>query len=117
MLLKLNDNKILSGIIIVLLLFFLIVFKFTGLKLIGGFILVFVLPLYLLLDLFNFSLLERIVYAFFLGAGVIPTFVYYLGLLISFKLSIFVVVSLLILARILVKKHKLFTSPQQPQNQ
>ncbi len=94
-LLKLNNKKLLMGTIAVISLFFLIFFKFTGLRLLLGIIFIFILPVYLILDYLKFSSLERIIYSFFLGMGIIPTLVYYMGLVISFRLSI--IIALIIL--------------------
>jgi hypothetical protein len=93
--LKLNNKKLLMGTIAVISLFFLIFFKFTGLRLLLGIIFIFILPVYLILDYLKFSSLERIIYSFFLGMGIIPTLVYYMGLVISFRLSI--IIALIIL--------------------
>ena len=103
---KLGNKEVLIGIGIIFTLFFLIFFEFTGLRFILSFIIFFILPTYLLLSLFNFNSLEKLVYSFFIGMGIIPTLVYYPGLFISFRASMAIVFVAMLLIWFLVKKRQ-----------
>jgi len=67
--------------------------------------LLFVVPLYLILDNFDLGQDEKIVFSFFLGVGIFPSLVYWLGLFISFRLSIFITFVLLIVVGFVVRKY------------
>ena len=100
------DNKITSIIILVLIASFSFIFLgFTGFKTIFGMLLVFFLPFYLILDNFDLSRSEKVIFAFFIGAGIFPAIVYWLGVFISFRLAILItLIILLVIAYSLKKK-------------
>lgn len=101
------DDKVTIGIILVLIALFSFIFLgFVGFKVIFGMILVFFLPFYLILDKFNLSRSEKVIFALFLGVGLFPVPVYWLGVLISFRLAIAISFVLLILVGFLLKKKK-----------
>jgi len=101
------DDKITLGIILLLIALFSFIFLgFIGFKVIFGMLLVFFLPFYLILDKFDLSRSEKVIFALFLGFGLFPVIVYWLGVLISFRLAITVSFVLLILAGFLIKKIK-----------
>lgn len=93
---KVGNREIMIGISVMFLIVFSILFGFTGLRFIFGFLAVIILPLYLILDRFKFTTLEKVVYSFFLGIGLVSTLVYYLGILISFRVAIGVVFVVLV---------------------
>lgn len=100
-------NNLIIGIIIVILLFFFILFSLTGLKLIIGIGLLYILPFYLILDKFDLDKTEKLVFAFFIGIGIFPAIVYYLGLLFnSIRVAIAVTFVLLIVIGLILKKLK-----------
>ena len=101
------DYKTTVGIILVLIaLFSFIFFGFTGFKVIFGMLLVFFLPFYLILDNFNISRSEKVIFSFFIGIGIFPALVYWLGVLISFKLAIVISFILFISLGFILKKFK-----------
>jgi len=69
-----------------------------------GIILLFIVPIYFILDNFDLGQDEKIVFSFFLGVGIFPSLVYWLGLFISFRLSIFIAFVVLIVVGLLVRK-------------
>lgn len=100
-------NKITVLIILGLIaLFSLIFLGFTGFKVMFGMLLVFFLPFYLILDNFNLSRSEKVIFSFFIGVGVFPAIVYWLGVLISFRISIVLAFFLLITVAFFLKKYK-----------
>jgi len=78
-----EESKFALLILAIIVAFFLIVFGITGAKVILGFILFFFLPTYLIFKNFDIEPEEKIAFSFFIGLGIFPTFVYYIGLLIS----------------------------------
>ncbi len=85
-------------------LFSFMLFGFTGFKVMMGFILLFFLPFYLILDNFDLEMGEKVIFSFFIGVVMFPALVYLLGLLISVKLSILIVFVFLIAVGILIKR-------------
>lgn len=74
-----------------LLLLFAVLFGLIGALTIAGFIMLFILPFYLILSIFDFEVTEKIIFSIFLGIGIVSTLVYYLGLVISFRIAILIV--------------------------
>ncbi len=104
---KIGNKELAIGILVLILLFSFILFGFTGVKVIGGAILLFFLPFYLILDNFDIELWEKIVFSFFIGIGIFPTFVYYLGIVFnSIRIAIVVTFVLLIGAGFVLKRFK-----------
>ena len=103
---RLNDKTTAAIILILIALFSFIFLGFTGFKVIFGMLLVFFLPFYLILDNFNLSRGEKVVFSFFIGIGIFPAIVYWIGTLISFRISILVTFFLLIAIGFLLKKYK-----------
>jgi len=102
--LKIGNKTILLFVGIVYLIFFSLFFSLTGLRFILGFLAIFILPIYLLLGLFNFEQFERLTYSFFLSIGIVPTLIYYLGIMISFRIAIVVVFATLVTAWVFLRK-------------
>ena len=101
------DDKTTIGIILVLIALFSFIFLgFMGFKVIFGMLLVFFLPFYLILDNFNISRSEKVIFSFFIGIGIFPALVYWLGVLISFKLAIAISFILFISLGFILKKFK-----------
>lgn len=104
---KLPDKESMAFIGIaaaIILAFFFYILGASGLMSALGIILIFVLPTYFILNNFKLDDDEKIVFSFFIGAGIFPSIAYWLGTLISFKISIFMTFSLLLSAGFLVKK-------------
>ncbi len=86
--------------------FFYFVLGFSGMMTILGVMLLFILPFYMILDNFELDKDEKIVFAFFIGIGIFPAISYWLGMLISFRIAIFVTFALLVATSFIIKKFK-----------
>ena len=85
-----NENFGFIGIIIALILvFFYFILGISGAMSVLGIILFFIVPSYIILGNFDLNHEEMLVFAFFIGVGIFPKIMYWLGMFISFKLSIF----------------------------
>ena len=76
--------------IAVILLFFYLILGFSAMTAVLGIILLFIAPIYLILDNFDLEQGEKLAFSFFLGAGIFPSIVYWMALFISFKASILI---------------------------
>lgn len=103
---KLNDKTTIAIILILIASFSFIFLGFIGFRVIFGILLMFFLPFYLILDNFNLSKSEKIVFSFFIGVGLFPAIVYWLGVFISFRVAIGVTFVLLVLAGFSIRKFK-----------
>ena len=102
-----KKNNLIIGIIIVILIFFFILFGLTGLKLIIGIGLLYILPFYLILDKFNLEKTEKLIFSFFIGIGIFPSIVYYLGMFFnSLRIAIVVTFVLLLALGLILRKIK-----------
>ena len=104
--LKIDNNKIL--ILVSLLIFFasFLLWGFIGFKTVFGLLFVFFLPIYLIIDNFDFEFSEKIIFSFFIGLGIVSALIYWLGRLISFKISIFLAAVVFILIGISLRYFK-----------
>jgi len=75
---KIENLGFIGIIMFVVLAFFYFILGFSGMMAVLGIILLFVVPLYLILDNFDLGQDEKIVFSFFLGVGISS---YYLGLI------------------------------------
>ena len=103
---KLPDKESMAfiGIIAFLTLaFFFYILGASGLMSALGIILIFILPTYFILNNFKIDDDEKLVFSFFIGAGIFPSIAYWLGTLMSFKVSIFITFLILLAAGFLVK--------------
>jgi len=99
------DDKLTAGIILVLIALFSFIFLgFIGFKVLFGMLLVFFLPFYLILDNFDLSRSEKIVFSSFIGLGLFPAIVYWLGVFISFRLAIAITFALLVITALIIKR-------------
>ena len=64
------------------------------------------LPTYLMLNNFDLERDEKIIFSFFIGVGIFPAVAYWLGMLISFRISIFIAFALLIATSFIIRKFK-----------
>ena len=94
-----NGSGIKAGVIVIVLIaiFFIIRFGFTGVQTILAIILLYIIPSYALLSRFDLDSNERLIFSIFLGIGLISTLVYFLGLIIRFSSAIIIVAVLLII--------------------
>lgn len=79
----------------VILLFFYLILGFSAMMAVLGIIILFIAPIYLVLDSFGLGQDEKLVFSFFLGAGIFPSIVYWMALFISFRLSILITFAVL----------------------
>ena len=70
--------------------FFYFVLGLSGMMTALGVMLLFMLPFYLILNNFELDQDEKIVFSFFTGVGIFPAIAYWLGMLISFRIAIFI---------------------------
>lgn len=103
---KIENLGFIGIIMAVILVFFYFILGFSGMMSALGIILLFIVPFYLILDNFDLSQDEKIVFSFFVGAGIMSSLPYWLGLFISFRIAIFASFVILIVFGILIKKHK-----------
>ena len=87
-------------------LFALFLFGMSGLGVILLSGIVFILPVYLILDNFELSLTEKVFFSLFLGLVLVPVPVYWLGTFLSFRLSIALSLLLLLGLGLLLRKVK-----------
>lgn len=97
--------------IIVISLFALFLFGFTGLRVFIAALFI-SLPFYLILNNFNFSEAEKVIFSMLLGFVLFSALAYWIGFLIPFKFSIVVVFIILIVISFIIKKFR----PKNKQN-
>ena len=102
---KIENLGFIGIIMAVILVFPYFLLGFSGMMSALGIILLFIVPFYLILDNFDLGQDEKIIFSFFIGAGVFPAITYWLGMLISFRIAIFITFIVLIVAGYLVKKY------------
>ena len=89
---------------IVILAFAYYLFGITGIRVVLGIIFV-SLPFYFIIDNFNLPEGEKFVFSLLPGLTLFSSFVYLLGLVISFRISIIIVFIVLIAAGFVLKKY------------
>ena len=79
------------GILMVVgLTFFYFILGFSGMVSALGIIIIFIVPIYFILDNFELDTDEKMVFSFFISTGIFSSIAYWLGMFISFKLAIFI---------------------------
>jgi len=101
---KIENFKLIVISIIIILTFFYFILGLSGMMAVLGIILLFIFPSYLILDNFDFEQDEKLIFSFFIGIGLFPAVTYWLGLFISFRVSIFITFILFIVVAYLIKK-------------
>ena len=101
---KIENLGFIGIIVAVILVFFYFILGFSGMMAALGIILLFIVPFYLILDNFNLGQDEKIIFSFFIGVGIFPAIVYWLGMIISFRLAILITFVVLIVIGYLVRK-------------
>ena len=100
-----NENLGFIGIVLAIMLaFFYFILGLSGMMSILGIIIFFVIPSYIILGNFSLEEDERLMIAFFAGVGIFPAVAYWLGIYMSFRISMFITLILLILSGYLAKK-------------
>ena len=103
--LKIENLGFIGIIIAAILLFFYFILGFSGMLAALGHILLFIVPIYFILNNFDLAQDEKIVFSFFLGVGIFPSLVYWPANFISFRISIFISFVILIVVAYLVRKY------------
>lgn len=103
---KVENIGFIGIIILIILIFLFLILGFSGLLTGLGIILLFIVPIYFILDNFDLQQDEKIVFSFFVGVGILPIFAYWLGLFISFRIAILISFIILIVTGFLIKKYK-----------
>ncbi len=105
-----GDKQFSIAIGIIIALFFFFLFGFTGLRMAIGFLSIYILAFFLILDKFELDFSEKIIFSLFIGLGIFPSIVYLLGLIISFKVAIaisfFIIIGVSLLLRKFIKPKK-----------
>jgi len=83
--------------------FSLIFFGFTGFKVVIGFIALFFLPFYLILDNFDLEEGEKIIFSLFIGVVMFPSLVYLLGGIFGIRISIIVSFVVFVLGGLMIR--------------
>ena len=76
----------------------------AGSRTILGFIIFIFIPMYLIFDSFGIRQEEKIVYSFFIGITLFPSFVYWLGFVVPFRIAILTVFIVLVIVAFLIRK-------------
>lgn len=95
----------LSVTLILILGFAYYLFEITGIRIVLGIIFV-SLPFYLIILNLDVTEGEKFVFSLLLGLTLFSSFVYLLGLVISFRLSIIIVFAVLVIAAFVLKRYK-----------
>ena len=106
---KLPNSKQIGFVLLaaaLILAFFYFVLGFSGMMTALGVMLLFMLPTYLILNNFDLEQDEKIIFSFFIGVGIFPAIAYWLGMLIPFRIAIFITFAMLIAASFTIKKLK-----------
>jgi apolipoprotein N-acyltransferase len=102
---KVENIGIMGIILVIILTFFYFILGFSGMLSALGIILLFIVPLYLILDNFDLTQDEKIIFSFFIGVGIFPAITYWLGMFISFRIAILITFIVLIVTGYLIKKY------------
>ena len=103
---KIENPGFIGIIAVAMLVFFYFILGFSGMMAVLGIMLLFILPIYLILDNFDLKQDEKIVFSFFLGVGIFPSLVYWPANFISFRISIFISFAVLIIVAYLVREFR-----------
>ncbi|MBL7147610.1 MAG: hypothetical protein ISS82_02185 [Nanoarchaeota archaeon] len=104
--LKLNKKNIIFVIGALFLVLMIYLFGITGLRTGLAFAILYLIPIYFIMDLFDLTQSEKIIFAFFISLGIYPSLVYGLGFLVPFSFSVFLSFVLLLAIWFLIKKYK-----------
>ena len=102
---KIENIGFIGIILMVILAFFYIILGLSGMMAILGIMLFFVVPFYLMLNNLELGQDEKLILSFLIGAGLFPSLAYWLGLFISFKISIFIAFAVLVAAGFAARKY------------
>lgn len=102
-----KEDLIFFGILAAILaVFFYKILGMPGVLPVFAIILIFIIPAYVIMDNFDLSRDEKLVFSFFISVGIFPIFSFWLGTVISFKLAIIITFALLAAAGIFIRRFK-----------
>ncbi|MBW2989446.1 hypothetical protein KY358_03950 [Candidatus Woesearchaeota archaeon] len=101
-----DTKNTLIFILLAIAVFSFVFFGITGFKVLIGALAFFLLPSFLILRRLNIPLEEKMVFSFFLGIGLFPSLVYYLGILIGLRKAIISSFILLVAIGLIINKIK-----------
>lgn len=104
--LKKDTIIVFAAILAAICIFFYFILGIVGAVSAVGIVIFFIFPIYSILNNLELDSDEKIALSFFIGIGVFPIIVYWLGTFISFRLSILIAWVLLVLASLLIRKYK-----------
>ena len=103
---EMEKYRIIGIILIVAMAFFYYILGLGGMMSILGIFLLFIVPMYLILDKFGLEQDEKLVFSFFIGVGILPSLAYWTGLFISFKIAILASFIVLIIIGFFIRGYK-----------
>ena len=103
---KIENIGFIGIMVAVILVFFFLILGISGLLSALGVILLFIVPMYFILDNFSLGQDEKIVFSFFIGVGILPSLSYWIGFFISFKVAVLLSFAILIIVGILIRRYK-----------
>ena len=103
---KIENLGFIGIMVAVILVFFFLILGISGLLSALGVILLFIVPMYFILDNFELGQDEKIVFSFFIGAGIMPSLSYWMGFFISFKIAVLLSFVALIVTGFIIRKYK-----------
>ena len=101
---EVKNIKLIGIVVAVILIFFYFILGIPGMLAVLGIMLLFIVPTYFILDNFELDQDEKIVFSFFMGTGIFPSIAYWIGMIISFRIAIFITFVVMIAAGVLIKK-------------
>lgn len=101
---KFGTKELIILVLLISAIFFFWAYRWTGIRLFVGIILLYILPFYIFLDSFDLTLEEKLIFSFFIGLGMVSLTVYYLTkILISLRVSIIVCFLLLLISSLVFR--------------
>ena len=94
-----------SIIILIIGIFSFVIFGIAGFRVFAGIIIISI-PFYLILNNFELSESEKLIFSILLGLTIFPSLVYLFGLLISFRISMVLAFAIFIIIAIILRKYK-----------
>ncbi len=99
-------NKTIIGMLAGIFILFYLISGLTGLRIALTVFFMFFIPIYFILDNFKLKDSEKIIFAFFLGIGIVPSITYYLGILLSSIVLAAILTFAVLIALAFLIKHK-----------
>ncbi|MBI2653408.1 hypothetical protein HYX02_01215 [Candidatus Woesearchaeota archaeon] len=101
---KFGSIVFIGVVMLVILPFFYFILGLSAAMSVLGIVLLFIVPMFFILDNFNLEQDEKIIFSFFIGVGVFPSITYWVGMIMSFRVAIFVSFIVLAGAGVLIRR-------------